>query len=83
MCGLIKKILRQVWNCLSYIRLWQKTVKNPLYSENEIIEMQRQIGLSGSQIMKALAAKNLQINCSPVEAMKYAGAVSGKAKKEF
>jgi hypothetical protein len=60
MCGLIKKILRQVWNCLSYIRLWQKTVKNPLYSENEIIEMQRQIGLSGSQIMKALAAKNLQ-----------------------
>ncbi len=57
---LSKKILRQVWNCLSYIRLWQKTVKNPLYSENEIIEMQRQIGLSGSQIMKALAAKNLQ-----------------------
>lgn len=29
------------------------SLKNPLYSENEIIEMQRQIGLSGSQIMKA------------------------------
>jgi len=25
----------------------------------------------------------IAINCSPVEAMKYAGAVSGKAKKEF